>query len=89
MTNVAIVTGGSRGIGRAAALKLGATLATLTEAVQIAAAIRGGAALVTGIQMVDQVAAATMGMDPRATTIMGNRCTHRRLTAQRGRGSES
>ncbi len=45
----------------AAALSLGATLATLTEAVQIAAAIRGGAALVTGIQMVDQVAAATMG----------------------------
>jgi alkylhydroperoxidase/carboxymuconolactone decarboxylase family protein len=45
----------------AAALKLGAGLPQLTEAVQVAAAIRGGAALVTGVQMVDQVLGSTMG----------------------------
>ena len=45
----------------AAVLGLQAGLSQLTEAVQVAAAIRGGAALVTGVQMVDQVLGATMG----------------------------
>jgi len=43
------------------ALKFHASLAQLTEAVQVAAAIRGGAALVTGVQMVDQALASSMG----------------------------
>jgi alkylhydroperoxidase/carboxymuconolactone decarboxylase family protein len=42
------------------ALLAGADLAQLTESVQVAAAIRGGATLVTGIQMLDQVDQRTM-----------------------------
>lgn len=47
----------------ARALDAGADLAQLTEAVQVAAAIRGGATLVTGIQMLDQVQQRSMQVD--------------------------
>lgn len=43
---------------------LGSPLSELTEAVHVANAIRGGAALVHGVQMLDQTAASSQGAEP-------------------------
>jgi len=50
-------------------LKQGADLEEMTEAVHVATAIRGGASLVHGLQMLEHVTASTMGaQNPTETT---------------------